>query len=414
MKRSLVAVIVLLLAVCWVGPVSAQSPFDRQDTNGDGKLSKSEFRGPAPAFKRMDKDNDGYISRSEAEGTRLAGKGRGKGRQQPALTEPSRDLVYVDTHNHLVGRKTGGKMNLERQAGFALEAMNASGVKLNLILPMPQHADQGIGLFYEDLLPVLEAHPGRFAALGGGGTLNVMIQQAVEAGTVTKKMEREFDRRAEELVKAGAVGFGEMTAEHFSMDDHHPYETAPPDHPLFLRLADLAAEYGMPIDLHMEAVSEPMAMPKMFSVPPNPAKLTPNIEGFERLLAHNRKAKIIWVHLGWCNTGHRTVALTRELMADHPNLYISLRVAAGKKKKKVVNDTFPFDSESKLRKEWLALIESYPDRFIIGSDEIVRASNDHVSSGSMAATVSLLDQLPDDLKTRIGSENAYAIYRLKR
>ncbi len=30
----------------------------------------------------------------------------------------------------------------------------------------------------------------------------------------------------------------------------------PPDHPLFLVLAEVAAKYGIPIDLHMEAVPE--------------------------------------------------------------------------------------------------------------------------------------------------------------
>ena len=37
-----------------------------------------------------------------------------------------------------------------------------------------------------------------------------------------------------------------MTAEHFSMTEKHPYEIAPPDHPLFLRLADLASRYDHP------------------------------------------------------------------------------------------------------------------------------------------------------------------------
>jgi len=403
--------ILLLTCFCCI-PAMAQSPFDHQDTNGDGKLSSSEFRGPAQAFTRMDKDNDGYISRSEAEGTRLASMGRGQ--RQPAVAEPSRELVYVDTHNHLVSKRTSGGMNLDRPAHHALKAMNGSGVQLNFLLPMPQACGQKLKLTFEDLQPLVKRHPGRFATLGGGGTLNVMIQQAIEEGTVTTDLRKAFDDRALDLVRLGAVGFGEMTAEHFSMGEDHPHEAAPPDHPLFLRLADLAAEHGMPIDLHMEAIAEPMTMPSRFATPPNPAKPTPNIDGLERLLAHNRQAKIVWVHLGWCNTGQRTVDLTRKLLADHPNLYLSLRVASGKKERKVVSDTFPLDAEGKLRSEWLALFTDYPDRFLIGSDEIVKASNDHPSAGSMAATVSLVDQLPDDLKTKIGSENAHAIYRLKR
>jgi hypothetical protein len=42
-----------------------------------------------------------------------------------------------------------------------------------------------------------------------------------------------------------------MTAEHAPSST--PYETAPPDHPLFLLQADIAAQRDVPIDLHMEA-----------------------------------------------------------------------------------------------------------------------------------------------------------------
>ena len=39
----------------------------RQDTDHDGKISKDEFRGPAPLFGRLDKNGDGYVTREEHE-----------------------------------------------------------------------------------------------------------------------------------------------------------------------------------------------------------------------------------------------------------------------------------------------------------------------------------------------------------
>jgi predicted TIM-barrel fold metal-dependent hydrolase len=260
----------------------------------------------------------------------------------------------------------------------------------------------------------VEKYPSRFAALGGGGTLNVMIQQAVEAGRVSAELEKTFDARVSELVRKGAVGFGEMAAEHFSMSEEHPYETAPPDHPLFLRLADLAAQYDLPIDLHMEAIPEEMPMPSRFQSPPNPRILKPNITAFTRLLAHNRKAKIIWVHLGWCNTGQRTVALTRRLMAENPNLYMSIRIASGMQARNVVSPTFPLDENGRLKQEWLALFQEFPDRFVIGSDEIIKPADNHPSAGSIRSTVSILAQLPLQLRARIGYENAYRLYHLSQ
>ena len=38
----------------------------REDRDGDGKVSKDEFRGPAHHFGHLDKNGDGYISEDEA------------------------------------------------------------------------------------------------------------------------------------------------------------------------------------------------------------------------------------------------------------------------------------------------------------------------------------------------------------
>jgi predicted TIM-barrel fold metal-dependent hydrolase len=91
---------------------------------------------------------------------------------------------------------------------------------------------------------------------------------------------------------------------------------------------------------------------------------------------------------------------------------MSIRIASGMKERKVVSPTFPLDAEGGLRPEWLELFKAYPDRFLIGSDEIIKASNDHPSAGSIRATAGLLEQLPAELKTKIGHENARRIYRL--
>jgi len=415
MKNKLVLLLFSLFACLCATSVLAETPFERMDGDNDGRVSRFEFRGPHPAFRRMDRDRDGYITRQEAVGTRLSGAAKQPGQtENKPPAETAKELVYVDTHNHLVGRRVKGKYDIEKSSLNALEAMDAAGVRLNLILPMPQAVSQKLKLHFEDIVPIVKKYPDRFAALGGGGTLNVMIQQALKDGRVTEAMEKEFDARAWELVRKGAVGIGEMTAEHFSMDEEHPYETAPPDHPLFLRLADFAARYDLPIDLHMEAIPEEMPMPSRFKSPPNPKVLKPNIKAFERLLAHNRNAKIIWVHLGWDNTGKRTIALTRRLLAENQNLYMSIRIASGMRERKVVSPTFPLDKDGRLKEEWLKLFQEFPDRFFIGSDEIIKKANNHPSAGSIRSTVGMVDQLPGKLKSQIGYENACRLYGLKK
>ena len=359
--------------------------------------------------------NDGYIIRQETANPRPSGGVDQKRKvESRSPARESTELIYVDTHNHLVGRRARGQYNLEKSFLIALEDMDATGVKLNMLMPMPQAVNQKLRLYLEDLLPIIEKYPNRFAVLGGGGSLNVMIQQSVKEGRVTTAMEKEFDARASELVRKGVVGFGEITAEHFSMKEDHPYETAPPDHPLFLRLADLAAKYDLPVDIHMEAIPEEMPMPSRFQSPPNPRIVKPNIAAFGRLLAHNRKAKIIWVHLGWDNTEKRTIALTRRLLAENPNLYMSIRIASGMQEKKVVTPTFPLDKDGRVKQEWLVLFQDFPDRFLIGSDEIIKPANNHPSAGSIRSTVSILEQLPWKLKAQIGYENACRLYKLKK
>ena len=69
---------------------------------------------------------------------------------------------YIDTHNHLVGRRKQGKYNFERQAQIALQAMNKAGIKMNFLLPMPQAVGQKLKLTFEDLLPIVEKYPDRF------------------------------------------------------------------------------------------------------------------------------------------------------------------------------------------------------------------------------------------------------------
>jgi hypothetical protein len=90
------------------------------------------------------------------------------------------------------------------------------------------------------------------------------------------------------------VGFGEMTTEHAPSST--PYEYAPPDYPPFLLLTDIAAQHNVPIDLHMEAVSQTAPIPSDWNLNPlpNPPLLHPNLAAFERLLTNNSRTKVVW------------------------------------------------------------------------------------------------------------------------
>ena len=314
--------------------------------------------------------------------------------------------MFIDTHAHLHGGRGfhGSKgEDFYSALRLALSKMDRWGIRKTLIMPFPFTPNQRDLFDAGDFLDAIKTHPGRIAFLGGGGTLNVMIHQAVLEGKTSPEVRRKFENTARELLSMGAVGFGEMASEHFSLRPNHPYISAPPDHPLFLLLSDIAARHGVPIDIHMEAIPYKMPPPERIDSPPNPEVLLANIPAFERLLVYNRKAKIIWAHAGWDNTGSRTTSLMGDLLERHPNLHMSIKINRGG-----LRENRPITKNETIRPEWLALFRTFPDRFIIGSDLKYGLPGRPLRSGVMA----LLSTLPAGIARMIGHENAERLFNL--
>jgi len=321
------------------------------------------------------------------------------------------DGRYIDAHFHAhphSGRGGDASFDMAGAARAALRLMDANGIAAVVIMPPPFPPGREVTYDHEELRKAVRAHPHRFAFLGGGGTLNPMIH-ATPANAVTPDILRRFDSEAEAIMAAGARGFGEMTALHFSFHSAHPFVEGPPDHPLFLRLADIAARHRVPIDLHMEAattdvdVSARVRDQSAF----NPPRVRANIPALKRLLSHNPAAAIIWSHAGWDNTGQRTPALMRELLEAHPNLYMSLkfrRPGAG-------GGTNPLAGGASLRPEWLRLMERFPDRFLMATDtHVYVAARRNRFTGRPAQA--LLRDLPPPLARAVAYDNARRLFRL--
>src|SRR5579864_3642959 len=265
---------------------------------------------------------------------------------------------YVDVHTHLDETNVQGSMQA------AIGDMPQENLAKIVFMPSPFTLADANRFDIERLLPGAKKHPGKIYLLGGGGTLNPMIIEAVRSGNAGPEVEKKFKERAEAILVAGAVGFGEMAAEHFPSST--PYETAPPDHSLFLLLADIAAQHDAAISIHMEAVPQDMDLPVPLKSPPNPPRLHANIAAFERLLAHNSRAKIVWAHLGWDTTGYRTPELMRRLLEAHPNLFMEIKLDPLDPGK---NSPLTNGASGRIKPEWLKLFTDFQDRFVIGSDQ---------------------------------------------
>lgn len=319
-------------------------------------------------------------------------------KERPALLEG-----WLDTHIHL----RAGDGNYASALRSALPTMNAAGVGMALVLPQPfpdvaQNRNQHD---YPQFLAAVRESGGRFAFLGGGGSLNGMLGAAHLAGELPPEAIRAFTEQAERIAGDGAAGFGELAIEHLSHFPGHPYEAVPADHPLLLLLADIAARHGMPIDVHMDMLVTDAPLPAGFASPPNPPQLTANLPAFARLLAHNRTTRIVLAHCGWDVTGQWSVPLTRRLLAEHPNLFMSIKIGA-----QGMRTHSPLTTDG-IKPEWLALLQEFPERFVVGSDSFF-ASAGPGPAINLAGPAALLARLPPELAAQIGYRNARRIYRL--
>ena len=310
--------------------------------------------------------------------------------------------ITMDLHNHFSGPfRTIEDYDVVLDLLFAkMETYNIDKI---VMMPQPFPDDEKYQTNMELLAEVISTYPDQLLLFAGGESLNKIIQRHSGQTSVSNQVRDEFEDKALELIDMGAVGFGELTALHFSLGDGHPFEETSPDHPLFLLLADIAAEHGMPVDIHMEAVPEDMDFPwtDRLTSKENPDTLQANISAFERLLEHNRDAKIIWAHAGWGNSGFRTTELMDRLFTDHNNLYMGIKIG-----KDDLGVNRPFTDGGVLKDEWLELITKHSDRFFMATDQFYSDPDFPITTPEHnEARALLLSQLPEDLAYQLTVTN---------
>jgi len=418
---------------------TAQNPIIRNDTDGDDRLSPDEFPGPPHAFDRIDQNGDGYLTLQELRQGRQGRRGgrsgqRGGGRFPPApklARTPSASWRYVDTHMHLhpigldnaLGHGRGGgderpdlAEKLEEAADKLIARMDSFGLERALIVVVPSNKLTPGEDFYL-MRDAVRSQSDRLFLMAGGATLGSTILQT-PPDKVTSSISSKFVAQAKKLLSAGARGFGEMISYHLCMTQRHSFKFALPDHPLFLKLSDIAAKNNVPIDLHMEAIETAAPMPENLkqACDKNPDQLTPTIPSLEQLLAHNRITRIVWQHVGWDNVGQMKPVLLDRLLRQNKNLFMALRV---ERRPNQVGGGGPMpnrivDTNANIHPEWLKLMTDHQDRLVIGSDEFVGPSGkEPKGAASYTDTWAMVSRLPPDIAAKIGRENALRIYNLR-
>jgi hypothetical protein len=277
-------------------------------------------------------------------------------------------LLFIDTSAHLHGALPMGRSDFEGAAGKALRAMDEAGIRQTILLPPPFTYSHRSRCDEETLRPIAKSWPNHFLFMAGGGSLSPMLIDAVKSGEVSADLKKSFAKTAKKVAASGAVGFGEIALEHFGLGPNHKYEYVPPDHPLMLILADIAAEQSIPIFVHLEAIEHEAPIADQYASFGNPGVLKPNIKAFERLLAHNRKTLFVWAQLGWDHTGQRTPGLMERLFSAHSNLFAAVKIGPDS-----LPENRPLSRGQGMRPEWMQLIEKFPDRVMLGSDQFYTA-----------------------------------------
>lgn len=232
-----------------------------------------------------------------------------------------------------------------------------------------------------------QQHPSRFIPFVGNEPIRQFTSREGErAWTLQSAAVVDYLAQLETALREKRYkGIGELVANSvFSRSDKAA--KYPADSPLMRRLWALSAQYDVPLSVHLDATPD-------------------SLEQMERLLASDRRGTWIWAHTGWLPVANP--ALLRRLLQAHPNLFCEL---SGRESIRRIYRGDPIDNDRVLKPDWKALLEDFPDRFVIGTD---------VDPATMAAYAEeigywrgILSQLSPPTAAKLAHGNAERLLKL--
>ncbi len=319
----------------------------------------------------------------------------------PSLLRAEEPIHYITVHGHYVplGPEFPPKSKMVVKIGFPgmpvsefFASLDRWGVDIFINQLSPTTIWKGGTLDDKGIPKMSELYPRRVVSLYSGKALR-LLHRVVLKGSYTARHERKFVRLIERAMQSGKYkGFGEIGLHHMQSVRRNPNMTIPADHPWMLRLADIAAKYDVPINIHMEATDD-------------------NNAALERLLAHNRNTKIVWAHAGWSELGNATADVWERLMARHSNLYGSIKHRP-LDHKYGSNKVALRDRDGRIEADWLRLFERFTDRFMIGNDLAPGTFPKHNYLRHLKHIQAFLRRLPPHLLGPIARDNAIRVFNL--
>lgn len=200
------------------------------------------------------------------------------------------------------------------------------------------------------------AYPDRFVPFWGQSEFHrAIVAEGAQAWNLTSPVVLDHLDQLETGLRGGQIkGIGMLYVNTLVGGNTNPNVRYPADSPLMQRLWALSAAYQAPLSIAMNASSASVAE-------------------MERLLASDRRG--VWI---WSGTGtFAAPPLVRRLLQTHPNLICELsgRLPLRRDYSGLPSDLIPIldqvnivDADEHLRPEWKALLDEFPDRFVLGTD----------------------------------------------
>jgi hypothetical protein len=310
-------------------------------------------------------------------------------------TPAAATFPLVDAHNHLNG-------NIP--AGLLLEAMDRSGVESMVLMPR-HYRDPGDGgsATDEQALDYSRQHPGRFIPLVGGQRDDLRQRSIDRAGNVNSVL-REL---GSELARGGGEyrGLGEFILVHHAYPPISGGESGGEvrirvDHEAMRRIAALATKLRLPVVFHAEAEEQPA-------------------REAEALFAAYPDTVFVWAHA----CGRASAADTARRLRTFPNLACDLgSMSNGPRSLGGYGRQWPRESPwvhpiqddaGRIVAEMKQLFESFPDRFMIGSD-VAHTGQLKNYRYRMDLFRVMLSQLAPEAARKIGADNARRVFAKPR
>ncbi|KVV08463.1 putative metal-dependent hydrolase of the TIM-barrel fold protein [Pseudomonas sp. TAD18] len=183
-------------------------------------------------------------------------------------------------------------------------------------------------------------------------------------------------------------GIGEVFTRHDDLTALISGDTPRANNEALMRIYTLAAQHDLPVLVHSNITSKREK---------NPLYLAE----IEQPLGQHPRTRFIWAHAGTSAEIHRhqtqmdflLPTLTR-LLATYPNLYVDLSWS--------MLTPYLLDAQGRARPEWVALVERFPERFMLGSDVVGRFDK---LGQELHSFDPFLDALPVEVAHKVAKDN---------